>query len=314
MASSPKTEMNCSMKKEEQITKMKMIGLFVVGLLALGLSGCATNQVRTQGTITAVNVSGQTIEIKTDAGQPQTVSLTASTTLYNGDSTWRKTVKLDYIQPGQYLLVYQKLNPEGKLVADWGGVFSHRPENVRGSPETGPVAASTAPSTVSGAPVAPAAVQTPVPATAAAPAAPIPGFQAGDTLPTNKAVIYFYRPVANMVFGTDVKLAVPVKVNGQLINALRQGGYFACLADPGTIELGSCELPGFMAPKSVFSMTLQVQVGQAYYIKGAHGKGMGGRAHLASVPPETGASEMASCQLMPPLTDELRNKIEGGGK
>ncbi len=282
------------------IMKMKIIGLFGVGLLALGLSGCASNQFQTRGTITAVNASAQTIEIKTDAGQPQTVSLTASTTIYNGDSTWRKTVKLDNIQPGQFLVMYQKMNPEGKLVADWGGVFSQRPENLRGAPATVPVAASTAPSTASGAPVAAAA------------AAAIPGFQAGDTIPTNKAVIYFYCPVANMVFGSDVKLAVPVKVNGQLINALQQGGYFACLADPGAIELGTCELPGFMAPKSVFSMTLQVQAGQAYYIKGAHGKGTGGRAHLASVSPETGASEMANCQLIPPLTDELRNKIEGG--
>jgi len=282
--------------------KTKIIGLFGVGLLALGLSGCATNQVRTQGIITAVNVSGQTIQIKTDQGQSQTLSVAANSRLLNADKTFRNRMTLDEVRAGEFLaaFVQPSTNSDGGLVIDWGDVFNQRPGNLR---DYGNFGGET-----------PAAISTTASTTGVAPAAPIPSFQTGDTIPTNKAVIYFYRPDANMVFGSDVKLAVPVKVNGQLINALRQGGYFACLADPGAIELGTCELPGFMAPKSVFSMTLQVQAGQAYYIKGAHGKGMGGRAHLASVSPETGASEMANCQLMPPLPDELRKKIEGGGQ
>ena len=249
--------------------------------LCLGLSGCVSNQVQTQGTITAVNASGQTIEIKTDEGQSQTVLLTANTTLYNGDSTWRKTVKLDHIQPGQYLLVYQKTNPEGKLVADWGGVFSHRPENLRGAQATVPVAVSTGAS----------AAGTTAGSTLG------PDFKPGETIPADKAVIYIYRPIGPL-FGADIKLAFPVKANGKLVTTLVQGGYAAYLTEPGPVEFTAFDT-GLMAPSSIFSITVDAKAGQAYYLKGAHGKGMAGRAHLTLIAPEVGASEITNCKLMP---------------
>ena len=131
-----------SMKKSIAL-KLGAVSLLLA--LCLGLSGCVSDQVQTQGTITAVNASGQTIEIKTDAGQSQTVSVGAKTCLYNGEGLWinKGFLTLDEIHAGQYLVVKQSPNPEGKLIADRGDVFNQRPENLRGAPATVPTAAST---------------------------------------------------------------------------------------------------------------------------------------------------------------------------
>lgn len=40
----------------------------------------------------------------------------------------------------------------------------------------------------------------------------------------------------------------------------------------------------------------KAKAGLAYYLKGAHGKGLGGRAHLELVSPEAGMNEIAKLQ------------------
>jgi len=128
--------------------------------------------------------------------------------------------------------------------------------------------------------------------------APTPGssFQLGEKIPAGKAVVYIYRPVGPM-FGADVKIPFEVKANGKIITTLAQGGYYAYITEPGTVEFGAFDT-GFMAPSLVSSITVDAKAGQAYYLKGAHGKGISGRAHLELVSPETGASEIANCKVV----------------
>ena len=87
-----------------------------------------------------------------------------------------------------------------------------------------------------------------------------------------------------------------VKVNGKAVTTLVPGGYCAYVTELGNIEFTAFEI-GFMAPTSTSSISVEAKAGQAYYLKGSHGKGLGGRAHLESVSPEAGANEIAGCKL-----------------
>ena len=134
-------------------------------------------------------------------------------------------------------------------------------------------------------------------------------FKQGEKIPADKAVVYIYRPnppvsAGDWFFGSggaaDVGISFDVKTNGKVVTTLVKGGYYAYLTEPGEIEFTACEHnPGFFGPKSTFSITLDAKAGQAYYLKGAHGKGGAGRAHLELVSPEVGAQEIANCKLIP---------------
>jgi hypothetical protein len=124
-----------------------------------------------------------------------------------------------------------------------------------------------------------------------------PSFKQAE-IPAGKAVVYVYRPTGPM-FKADVKLPFDVKANGKDETTLVQGGYYAYLTEPGQIQFTAFDT-GFMAPKDIFSVTVDAKAGQAYYLKGAHGKGLVGRAHLELVSPELGAKEIANCKLIIP--------------
>jgi hypothetical protein len=123
---------------------------------------------------------------------------------------------------------------------------------------------------------------------------PGPGFHQAEIIPADKALVYIYRPGG---FTGGLALPFGVKVNGKTLITLVQEGYYAYLTEPGQIEFTTFEI-GFMAPSSVFSVTVDARAQQAYYLKGAHGKGAGGRASLQLVSPETGANEIANCKLI----------------
>jgi hypothetical protein len=274
---------------------MNKTGLLLM-TLCLVLPGCISGpngQVRSLGTVTAVNASEQTILIKTDEGQSLTMSVAATTDLRDGEGQfrWKKKTTLDQIKAGQYLVVKQSPNSEGKLIADSVYVYNQRPANLRGASPTTSAAAPTAASTTG----------SPTVSTLG------PSFKPGETIPADKAIIYVYRPnnpigAGEWFFGTgsaaDVGIHFPVKANGKLVTTLVKGGYYAYLTEPGQIVFTAFD-NGFMAPSSVFSITVDAKAGQAYYLKGAHGKGMAGRARLTLVPPEVGASEITNCQLIP---------------
>ena len=118
---------------------MNKTGLLLMAL-CIGLSGCVSGlngQVRSQGTIIAVNASEQTIQIKTDQGESLVMSVAASTDLRDGEGPfrWKKKTTLDQIKAGNFLIVQHSKSPEGKLIAVQVYVFSKRPENLRGAPQ-----------------------------------------------------------------------------------------------------------------------------------------------------------------------------------
>ena len=121
-----------------------------------------------------------------------------------------------------------------------------------------------------------------------------PSFQQVGTIPADKTIVYIYRPG-----GLTGGLGMPfgLKANGITLITLVQGGYYAYLTEPGKIEFTTFEV-GFMAPSSVFSITVDATAQQAYYLKGAHGKGISGRASLQLVSPEIGANEIVNCKLI----------------
>jgi len=89
--------------------------------LCLGLSGCVSGppngQVRSRGTITAVNTSDQTIQIKTDKGESLTLSVVETTKLAKkGNHLQPDMTTLDQIKSGKYLDVLCSKSPEGKLI------------------------------------------------------------------------------------------------------------------------------------------------------------------------------------------------------
>ena len=125
------------------------------------------------------------------------------------------------------------------------------------------------------------------------------GFQQSASIPADKALIYFYRVPGKTGFAafsnTDSPPPFGIKANGKTIVTLVRGGYYAYLTEPGQIEFTTFEV-GFMAPSSVYSITVDAKAKQAYFIKGAHGKGALGRASLTLVSPEVGANEIGTCQ------------------
>ena len=130
--------------------------------LFIGLSGCVsgpTGQVRSKGTVTAVNASEQTVQIKTDEGQPLTVTLAATTVLRDGDRLIKTKATLDQISMGKYLVAQCSKSPEGKLIADWAYVFNQRPASMRGASPIASAAAPTASITSSSASVIPSGNQ-----------------------------------------------------------------------------------------------------------------------------------------------------------
>jgi hypothetical protein len=121
-----------------------------------------------------------------------------------------------------------------------------------------------------------------------------PSFKQAE-IPADKAVVYIYRPAGSGAGGAALPFGV--KANGKVLTTLVRGGYYEYVTEPGTIEFTAFEI-GLMAPTSTFSITVDAKAGLAYYLKGAHGKGLGGRANLASVSPEVGANEIVNCKVL----------------
>jgi hypothetical protein len=92
----------------------------VVLALCVVLSGCVSStlatpkgELRSQGTIAAVNAADRTIEIKTNEGESLVVSVLAATKL------WRegRHFTFDQMNTGKYAVIQYSKNPEGKFIA-----------------------------------------------------------------------------------------------------------------------------------------------------------------------------------------------------
>lgn len=124
-----------------------------------------------------------------------------------------------------------------------------------------------------------------------------PYFQALET-PATMGVVHIYRPKKS--FGSGPGYAV--RVNGYEIETLCNGRYFSYITKPGRIQ--------FSARNEITSyVTLDVEPGQTYYIRGTSEPGvLIRRPHLKLVSAQTGENEIASCRTNG--KDKNRNNLQ----
>lgn len=105
-------------------------------------------------------------------------------------------------------------------------------------------------------------------------------------VPDDMGLVYFYRPKKS--FNRD--LDYTIKANGFKINTLLNGAYFTYIAKPGRVQ--------FSARNETTSyLTLDVEPGQTYYIKGSTRPGcLIARPHLQLISPDLGRNEIVLCR------------------
>jgi len=119
-----------------------------------------------------------------------------------------------------------------------------------------------------------------------------PAFTKIDHLAADKGLVYIYRVPAF----TGSAVYYDIKVNGNPITTLKNGGYFPYQTLTGEIEFSA-------ATETSSSVTLDVEPGKEYYIKGSLSVGfLAGRPHLAVVPNKVGEKEIQECVLLPETT------------
>jgi len=121
-----------------------------------------------------------------------------------------------------------------------------------------------------------------------------PQFQKAE-VPEDLGLVYFYRPKKS--FNADLEYAV--RANGFEINTLSNGCYFTYIAKPGRIQ--------FSARNEITNyLTLDVEPGQIYYIKGTTRPGsLIARPHLHLILSEAAENEIALCR--PTNEDKAHN-------
>jgi hypothetical protein len=121
-----------------------------------------------------------------------------------------------------------------------------------------------------------------------------PRFEATAQAPSDKGLVYIYRPGKFMGGGVVFDVHVGPKADNNAIVSLRSGGYFPYYAEPGELELwGKTE--------STSSVTVDVKAGQTTYVRGSVGVGfLVGRPSLEVVDSATGEKELKDCKLLPP--------------
>ena len=109
-----------------------------------------------------------------------------------------------------------------------------------------------------------------------------------DTLPTDKAVVYFYRPfnILNSAKSFDVV------VNGKEIDVLYNKGFFPVEVAPGDTDI---ELKDVVIPYSVYgSLNLYLKPGQVYFIKYGPDNAID-KFKLRMMDPAMGEDEIKDC-------------------
>ena len=133
-----------------------------------------------------------------------------------------------------------------------------------------------------------------------------PHFQKAE-VPDDMGLVYFYRPQKS--FSPDLNYTI--RVNGFEIHTLLNGGYFTYIAKPGRIQ--------FSARNEITSyLTLDVEPGQIYYIKGTTRPGsLIARPHLQLMSSEAAENEIELCQPPilhnanpPPRPDKSKKELE----
>lgn len=135
-----------------------------------------------------------------------------------------------------------------------------------------------------------------------------PRFQKAE-VPDDMGLVYFYRPKKLFAGSLDYT----VNANGFKIDTLVNGRYFTYIAKPGRIQ--------FSARNEITSyLTLDVEPGQIYYIKGSTRPGsLIKRPDLQLISPEEGENEIVLCRPidkdkehdanLPPIPDRGKKEL-----
>lgn len=109
-------------------------------------------------------------------------------------------------------------------------------------------------------------------------------------IPTDKGVVYVYRP--NSIMGAAVHYDVHVGINNEVICDLIRGGYCLYYSTPGEVELwGKTE--------SKSSITVDVKSRQEHFVKGGLSMGfLVGRPNFTLVDNPKGLEEIGECMLL----------------
>jgi hypothetical protein len=114
-------------------------------------------------------------------------------------------------------------------------------------------------------------------------------FQKTDKIPEGMGLVYIYRPAIR----TAALISSEVEANGVGIIKLINGGYYPYFSKPGEVEFSAKVGTGS-------AVTIYVEAGQTYYIKGTIWIDffVPARPNLTIVPPEVGANEIIGCKLL----------------
>jgi hypothetical protein len=116
-----------------------------------------------------------------------------------------------------------------------------------------------------------------------------PKFEPEQSPPADRGVVYVYRDF-NLIGGGASYL---VQANGVPVARLPSKGYFVYLAKPGEVEFSA-------RTEAKTSVTLDIEAGKTYFIKGTIGVGVFvGHPHLVVVPSDVGGAEITDCTLVP---------------
>ena len=114
-----------------------------------------------------------------------------------------------------------------------------------------------------------------------------PPFQPAASVPSDKAVIYVYRPpvMHGAVFSPEVT------VGGNAPVALSNGGYFTTFVLPGDVLVSISNV-------GKRSLTISAVAGNRYYVKGGTVTMAGGYPALSVELPVTALPEIKECKLI----------------
>lgn len=119
-----------------------------------------------------------------------------------------------------------------------------------------------------------------------------PAFTRIDNISADKGLVYIYRVPSFK----GSAISYDITVDETAITTLQNGGYFPYQTNPEEIEFSA-------STEASNAVTLDVEAGLTYYIKGSLSVGfLMGRPHLSVVPNTLGEKEIQECALLPGLS------------
>jgi hypothetical protein len=120
-----------------------------------------------------------------------------------------------------------------------------------------------------------------------------PTFEEPEAIPSGQGLVYIYRPSKFMGSAIVFDIHAGKKEDDFEITTLKNGGYFPFYVEPSELTL-------WAETESEASVTLDVEAGETYYVRGSTGVGFFVvRPVLEVADREIGAREVKECKLLP---------------